>query len=1271
LSEQDVTSKTSLTQETLLFRGDAPVEQGEKLSGTPVSPTGELVRVGQLTLEAGQALFDDWPRYTFHGVLGKGGAGLVFRVFDEMLRRVVALKFLQRCDARRLERLLWEAQAQARADHPNICKVYEVGTFQGYPYISMQYIKGETLEKASVKMSLLQKVAVFRALADALHAAHRQGLLHRDIKPSNILVREEEGGRWQPYILDFGIAHEFNQAGAKEGASLVGTPLYMSPEQIAGDAVHLDRPTDVYGLGVTFYECLVGQPPFRGEGRALFEKILQEKPPSLARLGIPRDLAAIVHKCLAKHPSARYASMADLAADLACFEEGSPVTARTGLFYRWRRQIYRHRWVVSVAVLVVFVLSAGLFQAWQRRMERFRAAQERQREQQAAHLRAQQVRYWTLSFQERTQKIASLMRLSAMLPLHDTTPERNKALRLLEALERDTKKTDDILRGYAHHRVGMAYLRLGQRKEARKHLRLAWSMGEKSAGPMLALLGWESQWIKTTQIGKRLKGSKPPRYLRYLSHLQQGKEAQKGGYDPAEIAVLESMRLLGKDQWSRALEVLQKGFVEYPWMYELLRLQAHIHWSRVVWQLRRVRSVQKQDSETALRQAEQHYRLAVGLLRRALQIAPSEAGLYESLCFAYAVYTRITEGSAQADQSVIGKGIESCEHALTARPDTRLAHLLLSLLYSARGRQAFEQQKPNHTWLKRALASSHKALHLYPNDGALLLEIARIHTAFAEEAMWRGGPPSGHCRASAPFYERAFRLDPIVSIEPYLHGMWLCAFHQVRHHRDPRFYLDRGKQLVAESRRIQSTKSGTRLLFPKGYLALFEGLSLYTEGLFEAQQQRSPLPWFSRAFAKLSMVSSGSTDGFEQLVMGFVVMGLLEWSKQASPTQATRWLTLLGKQMVGLRSRSASAPWAYYLEGRAALLVARRIEHDPQRRLKKLQEAESLLSASIRRKTDFFDAHAALLEVSLTTAQTPIPAQKEPVILDEYVGSEDVPLSDGSQRENAGTFPHDKDRAQPRPTASPRRGGEPPAPPVAPEATYKNRTRGQPGRTKHKPKARTVELKGLQSLRTGDAFGYGQQQPPYLDFFRRVIQGVAFIGGKKQKQEQTLSLRQQTHPTQILRLIQRAEKIRSFPHSPQRTRLLAEVERTLQLLLASQQIARNAAASSTARKVVALGTARKFAAPGTAQTVAAPPAATTPAAPRNPRKAVVSLIPRPKSQTPTPPQRPTTQPIRAIRPTSRPLAHPNSRSVRDIRPTSRPVRVHRPTSQTQRRKLIP
>ena len=181
-------------------------------------------------------------------VLGAGGMGAVYKARDPRLGRMVALKIIHpmlgesedthgQAFVRRFNR---EARLQASLDHPYICKVYEVGELPNkdgetsYPYIAMQLISGQPLHRAQAEMSLFEKVRVIQQVAEALHAAHRQGLIHRDIKPSNIMVERTEDGKFHPYVMDFGLARETSGDASRTGI-IEGTPRYMAPEQARGD----------------------------------------------------------------------------------------------------------------------------------------------------------------------------------------------------------------------------------------------------------------------------------------------------------------------------------------------------------------------------------------------------------------------------------------------------------------------------------------------------------------------------------------------------------------------------------------------------------------------------------------------------------------------------------------------------------------------------------------------------------------------------------------------------------------------------------------------------------------------------------------------------------------------------------------------------------------------------------------------------------------------------------------------------------------------------
>src|SRR5262249_51280705 len=152
----------------------------------------------------------------------------------------------------------------ARIEHENICKVYEVGEADGHPYIAMQFISGASLKDLRNDLTLEQKVKVIKQAAEALHAAHRTGVIHRDIKPANIMIERDEDGWLHPYVMDFGLAREVESHGETVTGQIMGTPAFMSPEQALGVHRQLDRRTDIYSLGATLYDLLAGQTPFSG-----------------------------------------------------------------------------------------------------------------------------------------------------------------------------------------------------------------------------------------------------------------------------------------------------------------------------------------------------------------------------------------------------------------------------------------------------------------------------------------------------------------------------------------------------------------------------------------------------------------------------------------------------------------------------------------------------------------------------------------------------------------------------------------------------------------------------------------------------------------------------------------------------------------------------------------------------------------------------------------------------------------------------------------------
>lgn len=254
-----------------------------------------------------------YGRYEILKELGKGSMGMVFQAHDPQIDRLVAIKVLRQdrlsSDAF-VQRFLKEAKTIGRLSHPNIVTVYDVGEDHGTIYIAMEFLEGDPLDKFQSperKFSITGIAGVGVQVAEALHYAHERGVIHRDIKPSNIIVQSNVRIK----ITDFGIAHIEDPSAAvqTQAGEILGTPAYMSPEQVLGRTV--DGRSDLFSLGVILWELSTGSRPFRGENMAaVFRAVTQENPeaPDKINAAVPSALSNIILKCLEKDPEKRFKS---------------------------------------------------------------------------------------------------------------------------------------------------------------------------------------------------------------------------------------------------------------------------------------------------------------------------------------------------------------------------------------------------------------------------------------------------------------------------------------------------------------------------------------------------------------------------------------------------------------------------------------------------------------------------------------------------------------------------------------------------------------------------------------------------------------------------------------------------------------------------------------------------------------------------------------------------------------------------------------------------
>ena len=710
----------------------------------------------------------NWNQFINLRFVGEGGMGRIFRAFDPTLNRSVALKFLRWVNHDGISDLVREARNQAQVDHPNICKVYEVKEWQGQVYVVMQFIDGQTLDRVAPLMDLPQKVELMEKVADAVHAAHRKGLIHRDLKPNNIMVEQTHDGAYVPFVLDFGLARDTERNNETRQGTIQGTAHYMAPEQARGDTDLIERRTDVYALGVTLYELFTGAPPFSEiPGMDCLRYILEADIPPLRTRNpnLPSDLQTIVMKCLEKEISQRYESARALGEDLRRFRDGEPILARpSSLGYRLGKFARKYKMFVilgTLALLTVLVFAGMVLQA------RFTAASQAR---------------WAQHYGQEAERIEALLRYVRLQPLHDIRGELTTVGQRIQAIETELRGARTLASGPGNYALGRAYLALGDAQRAQQHLDRAWEAGfrvpdvayarGRALGQIYAHALDSARAIQDVRLRQaRLQELEETLRAPAVTLLREG---QGSLLDPPSFQ--EALLARYDRHYEESLRLAKSALSEAPWFYEARRLEAEIHLEQARLEQEPARILMFLDqSGTALEAAS--------------STAPSDPSLWDLLSRRWWEEMIVRRRAGQSLQKTQVKLQEACakwQKLLPDSPDPE-ARLARGELEVARVPGVQPETPGNPGPLARALNRTEALLARNPKNPELLGALASGLQLRAYQNFNRGGDPRPDLDRASTLLRRAFDEDPsaIELLEPFVASHWARVEFEKAQGRDP------------------------------------------------------------------------------------------------------------------------------------------------------------------------------------------------------------------------------------------------------------------------------------------------------------------------------------------------------------------------------------------------------------------------------------------------------------------------------------------------------
>jgi eukaryotic-like serine/threonine-protein kinase len=791
-------------------------------------------------------------RYIQLRLIGQGGIARVYCGYDPTLGRSVALKILRD----ESNRLMFEARSLARVEHENVCKVYEAGQVEGKQYISMQYIAGKTLGDAEKEMTLDEKLEVIRKIAEAVHFAHKQGLVHRDIKPSNIMLEKTESGIWKPYILDFGLARMQAAPGITQQGAIVGTPHYMSPEQARSENV--DARGDIYSLGATLYELITGETPFSGSTSEIILKVIQDDVIPLRKIKreISIDLETIVMKCLEKEPAARYQSAKALANDLERYLEGEPISARP---LNWTARLWKkakkNRVAASILtiglVVTLILISLLILSQWKGSVQT-----------QYANDFAEEIRY-----------IETLLLSTYTAPIHNVTPKLSIARQRLKLIERRTAEGGSWAYGPGNNALGQGYLMLKDYERAQTFLEKAWNSGYRSPSTAYALgkvkgILWRQALIDADRLTIRTLQEEAQRKADEQFRKPAIELLKNVGKYAETPAYVEALILLYEKKHQEAFEKSRVALERSSRPYEVLKLQGDIHFQ--IGQ----DAIARKDYDSAL----MSFQSAGDAYNHAAELARSDQDIY------LADAERLTRASyiqyeKEVELTSLGNAIKACDKAILIYPDNERSYRYKSEAYLMKGiSQMYSSGDPRPTFiqsielarisaaknpkipephddiataylriaeyesnnsidprksLKAVIEESEKGLQLHPDYAPAFLDLATANFYLGDYELSHGGNPLPFLQKTIETMKhKTFQRDDFAFNLLGLTYLDIGEYH-LKRGEDPRPHFNQA---------IESYQSALKLM-PKSFVAVCNMALAYQDiARYEMNHGINPIP---------------------------------------------------------------------------------------------------------------------------------------------------------------------------------------------------------------------------------------------------------------------------------------------------------------------------------------------------------------------------------------------------------------------------------------------